>query len=389
MKLNPSKISSTVALAILFIMLNNLMGCEKECFISQPNVTTEVLEVLPHQATIRIKGTLGDDPFYSTTGEIGCSDQCETTPCLIHTLNLLLSPYVLGGQPSLSFQPTNHLDQTFTLSNLDPGTNYTLTVSSYTSLCFPSQTIEFNTPQEECIPQSCSEHGTFDASNCECDCLEGWTGANCDTSVESEDPPTNLIYVPDTLTITNIGAFDSEEPTVRGTPPFIFGIADISPANNAISINSTTGIIQTTGIYENGAGTWSVDVSVSNGAGNTTFEDAYTIIVENPPSGGLPANLVYDPDTLVITSTTGDLMSVQPTIEGNTPMNFGIANVTSPDGGPGLTAIGIDATTGVIRTIGILEFGLVNATYSVDVAVANDAGSVTFQEVYTITVDIE
>ncbi len=280
MKTSHSKITSRFAIFVLFAMLSNLMGCEKICSLTDPDVEATVMEVNPTSVIIHIQGNFGSDRL-SSTDEVGCSESCNVIACTTSSMQVNIVPFDINSPLFISYPTTDQLNQSFTFSNLMPETDYTIEFTVSACVSSVKMTVTFTTPEEPCDPPVCSEHGQFTAATCSCECEEGWTGDLCDEPILSGILPTNLVYDPNNLVINSFGSFSSVMPTVDGSTPFTFTIVDITPANTAISINASTGVIQTTDLLEFGTGrTYLIDVGVSNSAGSATFTDVYTIQVQ-------------------------------------------------------------------------------------------------------------
>jgi len=390
---------SKLTIIVVFIILNNLMGCEKICLVqpSSINVTNE--EVGPTTASFNVEIITGDDPSLSDT-EVGCDEDCETIACTLRSFNyklldaegnsIVADPAIYDNiftQHNVQLSgPKNRISESITLGNLTPATVYQLTVAfpvAYTCFSFgpKERTITFTTLPGLCNPLDCGENGTFNQETCACNCDEGYSGGNCEA--QNTIAPANLLYNPDSMVVSINQEAVSPLPSVEGTPPFNYEIALVHPSNQAVTagIDASTGVISLTSMSVNDVQGYQVDVRVSNSAGAAVFAKAYVVTVTDHGSTGPPIDLVYEPDTVTYNGL-GFFDSVVPTVTGTGPFTFSVAGV-SPETAAG--AINIITETGVISAADLREFGL--GTYQVDVVVANDAGSTTFNQVYTLIVE--
>lgn len=92
-------------------------------------------------------------------------------------------------------------------------------------------------------------------------------------------PPQNLTYNPNSILIEEGEDFSSVEPTLEGTAPYTFSLANTLDIGSFISINGTTGVISVDGETSE-IGEYSLDIDVSNDDGSTSFLSVYTIIIE-------------------------------------------------------------------------------------------------------------
>lgn len=92
-------------------------------------------------------------------------------------------------------------------------------------------------------------------------------------------PPQNLVYNPNSISIEEGEDFSSVEPTLEGTAPYTFTLANVSDIGSFVSVNATTGVISVDGETSQ-IGDYSLDIEVSNDDGITSFVSVYTIAIE-------------------------------------------------------------------------------------------------------------
>ena len=391
--------TSKLAILSVFIILNNLMGCERICPLRPSSVTITSEELGSTSASFMALITTGDDPSLSKS-EVGCDENCEIVACTLSSFvyrlvdaqgnSIVVDPNIYDNifkeHVVRENSPKTEIERSITLNGLNPGTVYNLTVAfpiahSCLSLGPKERVLTFTTLPETCITLDCGENGAFNQETCGCDCNEGHSGDNCET--QNTVLPTNLDYQPDSVAVSINQEAISPEPTVDGTPPFNFELVRVNPTNGSVtsSIDANTGVIRLTSTAVNDVQGYQAEVKVSNAAGDATFQRAFVVTVIDQVSTGAPTDLIYDPDT-VNYNGTGQFDSVQPTVNGSLPVTFAKAAV-SPQNAAG--AIVVNPTTGVITASDLREFG--TGTYQVDVTVSNDQGSTTFVQVYTLIVD--
>ena len=91
------------------------------------------------------------------------------------------------------------------------------------------------------------------------------------------EAPNNLLYATNNLSLLQTESGNSEAPSIKGTSPISYSMTS-SPINNAISINSSSGIISIA--PGNSFGLYSIAVSASNGVGTTVFTNAFSVTIE-------------------------------------------------------------------------------------------------------------
>ena len=318
-------------------------------------------------AYIHVELNAGDN-FSASDSDVGCNESCEPVACNFSSYTFELSDET-GNQVvvdqsiySIVFKhhvvtvssPRKRIAENLFFENLEPNTTYKLTVS------FPSGFI-------------CNVSGPS-ARSISFTTLDG---------EPTTQLPFNLQYDPDSVGVEINQEAVSPTPTVEGTAPFTYEIAFVNPTNNNVtaSIDSNTGIIRLTSTTANDVQGYQVDVRVSNAAGEAVFGNAFIVGVFDEVSTEAPTNLVYDPDTVTYNGM-GVFNSVEPSVSGEGPFVFSIAQVT-PESGAG--AININEETGVITAVDLFEFG--TGTYQVSVTVANASGSTTFNQIYTLIVE--
>jgi hypothetical protein len=92
---------------------------------------------------------------------------------------------------------------------------------------------------------------------------------------------TNLNYNPNNLELTSGRAASSIAPTLAGSAPLIFSVTS-TPAAPQITIDANTGVL--TAGTTTPAGTYRMEVGVTNGAGRVNFPNAYTFTVRAAPN---------------------------------------------------------------------------------------------------------
>ncbi|MDH5609467.1 MAG: hypothetical protein OEY56_08305 [Cyclobacteriaceae bacterium] len=181
--------------------------------------------------------------------------------------------------------------------------------------------------------------------------------------------PSGLVYTPGTLSVEVGSAAGSAEPTLAGTAPFSFNVSTVPSSGGNITIDEK-GIISASGNLA--LGTYLVTVVVVNEAGSVAFPDVFEIVVHEVPV--IPSQLLYTPsvaDVLFGNSYT----STTPSLIGTAPFTFSL--VTNPAPGK----ISID-NQGIVTASKALALG----SYSLDIKVANVAGTATFNSALTIAV---
>jgi hypothetical protein len=186
-------------------------------------------------------------------------------------------------------------------------------------------------------------------------------------TVNPVSAPSNLVYAPNAIIITTGMTGSSGIPSITGSP--VTYTMNASPANTAIAINSTTGVITSTSTLP--TGTYFIHVTATNTGGSTTFTNAFSITV----NAAMPSNLSYTPNSFSVIQGAGG-SSVTPTISGSGPFNYSMTSV------PANANITINASTGVIVANSSVAVG----SYTFSVTVNNVAGSQTFSNVYTVNV---
>jgi hypothetical protein len=174
----------------------------------------------------------------------------------------------------------------------------------------------------------------------------------------------------------------SSVPTVEGASPFTFSIAKITSTDdnhlldpNAITINSSTGVITLASGNSLPTGNYLLDIAVANAGGTAIFTSVFTFIIFELPNG-----LVYDPSSITLLEGE-EYTSSAPTINGNTPITFSLYN-SSEIG----SFVEVDATTGAVHVIlGQSTVG----TYNVHVEATNSYGSKIFSNSELFTINIE
>ncbi|MBM3178614.1 MAG: hypothetical protein FJZ78_11480 [Bacteroidetes bacterium] len=92
---------------------------------------------------------------------------------------------------------------------------------------------------------------------------------------DPDKPPSKLTYTPASVEVQEGKAFTGSAPVTEGTPPFTFSLVS-KPANSGITIDNS-GIISATALVT--AGTYEIDVTVTNSVGSVSFPKALTLKV--------------------------------------------------------------------------------------------------------------
>ena len=196
-------------------------------------------------------------------------------------------------------------------------------------------------------------------------------------------PPSNLVYNPITI-LQATSNNPSRLPTIQGDSPFTFSLVNPPVPENAISINSESGRITAYPALaeEYGDGTYVLNVEVSNPVGTVIFNNAMSFNVMISTNGNPPSNLVYDPNTVTITTAT-QTEQVLPSINGTAPFTYSLLSIE-----PAATGVTINPNTGLLTVTPSLatEFG--NGTYNINVGVSNAFGNTTFNNAFTVVVDV-
>jgi hypothetical protein len=189
-----------------------------------------------------------------------------------------------------------------------------------------------------------------------------------DTNKEIVAPPAELSYSISQLTVEEGQKASSIAPLLKGTPPFTFSVST-NPTTTQIIIDNQ-GIIS---VLENiTIGIYKVSVTASNSANKATFPDAFTINIKSkllPPS-----TLAYNPNQLTLDFGANG-SSPTPTIQGTAPFTYSITTSPATD----KISIGNNGIILVANT-------LISGTYSVNVTAKNEAGSATFNSIFSVTV---
>lgn len=183
-------------------------------------------------------------------------------------------------------------------------------------------------------------------------------------------PPSLLVYTPSSVSILAGTSFTSSSPAIQGTAPFTFSLVS-NPAPGKIAIDNQGVVTTTTALA---AGSYVLNILVTNSGSSQTFNNALTINVTNTAS--LPSNLAYSTNSMTLNAGSS-VSSVNPNISGTSPFTFSLT--AAPDAGTSLTI----NNYGVITATPSLAAG----TYKISVTATNSAGTTTFPDIYTITVN--
>jgi len=94
-------------------------------------------------------------------------------------------------------------------------------------------------------------------------------------------PPSNLVYSPNTLTVTQNTAMSSVMPTIVGTPTITYSLT-ATPTTKSITITNTTGVINVASTAA--VGTYTITIIATNGVGTSVvFPNAFTVVVTPAP----------------------------------------------------------------------------------------------------------
>jgi hypothetical protein len=184
--------------------------------------------------------------------------------------------------------------------------------------------------------------------------------------------PAGLNYTPNAIQVQSGHAIASAQPVITGTQPMSYSLT----TSNGLSVGHVTidvnGIIHVDNLLP--AGTYVFAVAVTNGAGTTTFYNAYEIMVSQSPI--LPSALSFTTDTLKINQGSPTVTSPPPAVKGTHPILYSISSSQS-------SLIAINDSTGAISA----DSGLAVGTYNVSITATNPAGTQTFTNVITIVIN--
>ena len=95
------------------------------------------------------------------------------------------------------------------------------------------------------------------------------------------DPPKNLTYEPDSISVALATDSSSVIPTVDGLTPLSFRFQNNQELPEFLTINEETGVISIDGGISE-AGNYNINLLVANEDGETNFENAYTVKILSP-----------------------------------------------------------------------------------------------------------
>ncbi len=196
---------------------------------------------------------------------------------------------------------------------------------------------------------------------CKTDSIEDLIIANAITAQ-------SVVYSPNSLEVLEGNSSNSNAPTISPSDSYTFGVSTF-PSSSKITIDSR-GVISFDNTLETGS--YSVSVTLTNIAGDRTFENVFDITVTNTVTA--PSALSYSTDSIGTPSGVA-YTSPSPSVSGTAPFTHSIVNTPSTD------AITISSSTGEITASSSLSLG----TYNVDVTVSNSADSDTFTRALIIT----
>jgi hypothetical protein len=97
-------------------------------------------------------------------------------------------------------------------------------------------------------------------------------------TVEPEiEAPSNLVYNPNTMSVIKGTSMSSNTPSISGGTPITYSLSTIPNADNAITINQTSGVI--TADSTASIGTYQITVVAKNSKSSVTFTNVFTISV--------------------------------------------------------------------------------------------------------------
>jgi hypothetical protein len=207
-------------------------------------------------------------------------------------LTLFLAAYGCGSDPAPALKPSNliYATNTITVTQGTAAISVTPTVTGTAPLTFsiatvstPNSAITINSSTGVVSLATTSVVGTFQV-NIQVSNTAGneiFTNALTITvNSPAPAPPSNLLYNPNAIEKTTTQTAASATPSIQGTIPMTYEITDITPANDKITINANTGVINLAA--NSTTGSFKVSVKATNSVGNQTFADAYTIAVRAP-----------------------------------------------------------------------------------------------------------
>jgi len=208
-------------------------------------------------------------------------------------------------------------------------------------------------------------------------CLSVFT-LSCDDETTNKEgmAPSDLRYA-SVSEVYEGKPMESAKPVVYSASKAKFEIAAGTAEEGGVYIDGEFQIVDTTGIIKLKAdnlliaGTYSLDVKVTDVAGETIFPKAFELIVLPSAIEGLK----YDPLTQILIRGVEGQKTTLPVFKGTKPATF-----TLPEGSDFV----IDATTGEISQA--LDSQLDAGEYRLSVLVSNVTGEQTFEEVVRIDV---
>jgi len=184
--------------------------------------------------------------------------------------------------------------------------------------------------------------------------------------------PSGLNYTPNAIQIQSGHVIASVQPFVNGTQPLTYALTTSNGNSYGHVTVDGNGIIHADNLLP--AGTYVFAVSVTNGAGTSTFYNAYEIMVSQSPI--LPSALSFATDTLKINQGSPTVTSPPPALKGTHPIVYSILSNPS-------ALISINDSTGAITA----DSGLAIGTYTINITATNPAGTQTFTNAMTIVIN--
>lgn len=186
------------------------------------------------------------------------------------------------NKTATSSPPSNlvYNPNSLTLNQGDAGNSVTPTISGTTPMSYSlssspaSSSISINSSTGVITSGPSTPPGTYDISVTAINSVSSVNFTNVYTiTIIGATLPSNLVYNPNSLSLTQGNAGSSVTPSVSGTQPITY-THTVTPATTGITINSTTGVISANSSVP--ANTYSVDVHASNAAGTTDFTAIYS-----------------------------------------------------------------------------------------------------------------
>lgn len=140
-----------------------------------------------------------------------------------------------------------------------------------------------------------------------------FSACSSDTVEPAVEAPSNLVYSPSSLTLTEGSTGTSATPTISGEAPITFALVN---AVSGVSINTTTGVINVASTLS--AGNYNITVKATNAGGDRTFSSVYSIQVNAPNTA--PSTLSYSSSS--VTLRKHETQTLTATSNGTPPLSY-------------------------------------------------------------------